>query len=335
MDARQPWWQRALRRLRPTPRLEFAPGSLPWLDRAQADVAAYVRALPAAERSEQLEARLLHWRRFGYVQLPNVVPHALIDAFLADMDELMNTRARHRVEVMVEGLGTQPIHAFSDEALRHPHMRYIDFHCASIAAKKIMLQREIVSFVGHLLRDRVVALQSLTFMRGSEQWMHQDYAFVVTGIPSHLAAAWIALEDVHPDAGPLAYYPGSHVIPKFDWGNTSGLHYSKDAPRNEIDFRDHIEAECARAGLTREVVLPRKGDVFLWHGALAHSGSPVRNPTLTRRSFVVHYSSVTANPRAPRRPSDKPRWYEYNGARVYAHPDLTDEEDVFRHGADL
>jgi ectoine hydroxylase-related dioxygenase (phytanoyl-CoA dioxygenase family) len=158
----------------------------------------------------------------------------------------------------------------------------------------------------------------------------------VTGIPSQLAAAWIALEDVHPDAGPLAYYPGSHRIPKFDWGNASGLIYSSDAPRNELDFRDHIDNECARKGLKREVVVPRKGDVFLWHGALAHAGSPVRNPALTRRSFVVHYSSHTANPPTPRRRRSKePRWYEASGARIYAHPDPTYEEDVLRHGADL
>lgn len=339
MPTRQPWWQRLLRRVtaRETPRLEFDADTLPWLDRPHADVAGYVRGLPAAERARapQLATQLLHWRQHGYLVLPGLIPLALIDALLADIDELLRTREQYGVEVLVEGLGARAIKDLSDEALQHPHLRYLNLHCASIAAKKIMLQRDIVAFMGHVLRDRIVALQSLTFMRGSEQWMHQDYTFVACGLPSHLGAAWIALEDVHPDAGPLAYYPGSHTIPKFDWGNASGLIYSSDAPRNEIDFRDHIDNACARAGLQREVVLPKKGDVFLWHGALAHGGSPVRDPALTRRSFVVHYSSQTANPRPPHQPEGELRWHEYNGARVAAHPTLTDEEDVFRHGADL
>lgn len=28
-----------------------------------------------------------------------------------------------------------------------------------------------------------------------------------------LVAAWIAFEDIHPDSGPLVYYPGSHQLP--------------------------------------------------------------------------------------------------------------------------
>ena len=63
-------------------------------------------------------------------------------------------------------------------------------------------------------------MQSLTFIYGSEQRLHQDFLYVVAKIPSHLAAAWIALEDVHPEAGPLFYFPVNR-LPKFDFGTGS------------------------------------------------------------------------------------------------------------------
>ena len=39
----------------------------------------------------------------------------------------------------------------------------------------------------------------------------------------------------------------------------------------------------------KEVFLPKKGDVIIWHANLIHGGAPVTDPSLTRKSMVVHY----------------------------------------------
>lgn len=324
-------WRRLVAR-----RVEFEPHTLPWLDRPRADVDAYVAGLPPDELpAYDLREALTGWRRLGYVMLPALIEPALIDAYLADLEELRRTRARRRTLVMVEGLGARPICELPEEALEHHHLRYLDFHNQSLAGKQILLHREVVRLLRHLFRAEVVAMQSLTFVHGSEQWTHQDYAYVVSDVPSQLAAAWVALEDVHPDAGPLAYYPGSHTIPKFDWGTESGLVHSSSSRFGELDFRDHIEAQCERAGLRRETVLPRKGDVFFWHGALAHAGSPVVDPVRTRRAFVAHYSTLPAYPRDRRRREAPPLRMRINGGWVYGDPTLPEEEDSFTRGAAL
>jgi len=31
----------------------------------------------------------------------------------------------------------------------------------------------------------------------------------------YLVGAWVAVEDIHPDSGPLVYYPGSHRLPYY------------------------------------------------------------------------------------------------------------------------
>jgi ectoine hydroxylase-related dioxygenase (phytanoyl-CoA dioxygenase family) len=54
-------------------------------------------------------------------------------------------------------------------------------------------------------------LQSLTFYKGSQQSIHVDYPYVRCQTQlAKLAASWIPLEDIHPESGPLVYYPGSH-----------------------------------------------------------------------------------------------------------------------------
>jgi phytanoyl-CoA hydroxylase len=262
--------------------------------------------------------------------MPGAIEHDLIDAYLADVDELVATREGRHTLVNLEGYGVRPVSACSADQLAIPHLRIMDFHNASTAGKRMSMHPRIVTFLRHVFRDTPVGMQSLTFLHGSEQAWHQDYAFVVSSIPSHLAASWIALEDVSPEAGPLGYYPGSHTIRKFDWGN--GLFLTAESRHDEMEFARHIETECRRMNLHEEVLLARKGDVFIWHAALAHRGSPATRPGLTRKSFVTHYSSVRGYPRDRRRPEAEPIEYRLNGGVVYGDPRWPQEENVFRRG---
>jgi ectoine hydroxylase-related dioxygenase (phytanoyl-CoA dioxygenase family) len=39
----------------------------------------------------------------------------------------------------------------------------------------------------------------------------------------------------------------------------------------------------------RKTFIASKGDVLIWHGMLIHGGDTIRNPCLTRKSYVCHY----------------------------------------------
>jgi ectoine hydroxylase-related dioxygenase (phytanoyl-CoA dioxygenase family) len=213
----------------------------------------------------------------------------------------------------------------------HVHgLRIIDFHNSSIAGKKLSLHPTIVKFLELLFRQRPVAMQSLTFMKGTQQGIHQDFAYVLAGIPSHLAASWIALEDIDPRSGPLMYYPGSHTSPKFDWGD--GLFRTKRSGRNDVEFAEWIHEQARQRGLSLQHFAPKKGDVFLWHGALAHGGALAADPALTRKSYVTHYSTERAFPRDYRDQKRRPHAYTYNDALVYRNPRHPEEEDWYRRG---
>ncbi|MFQ3640942.1 MAG: phytanoyl-CoA dioxygenase family protein [Chloracidobacterium sp.] len=310
--------------------LDFDPTTLPWIDQPDADVEGYLATLSAAEQAQVGDA-LRSWRDLGYALFPQAVDQATIDAYLADIEELYDRRDCGAL-ILGESFGIKPVRELSRDQLdAEHHLRLMDFHNHSIAGKKLALNRVAVTFLRHVFQAEVVAMQSLTFIHGSEQGTHQDFPYVVAQIPSHLAAAWIALEDVHPDAGPLGYFPGSHRIPKFNFGN--GLFLTPESPLREDAFQRYLEATCAELGLEQRVFLPRKGDMFMWHAALAHGGLRVNNPRLTRRSFVVHYSSLQAYPRDRRAPDVIPKRWSWNGAYLYENPLLPEEENLFRRGA--
>lgn len=82
----------------------------------------------------------------------------------------------------------------------------------------------------HLLMDRPPApFQTITCHKGSQQGVHSDSIHMTTYPLGYLTAAWIAFEDIHPDSGPLVYYPGSHRLPYL---------FSRDLGIDENNFRE-------------------------------------------------------------------------------------------------
>lgn len=306
----------------------FESETLPWLDRCYAEIDAYVASLGDAAPDYDLRAKLIDWMRNGYVVFEGAIDEPLIDAYVADIDAVMTEPSEFGVRLNVEGFGTAAARDLPSEAFEHHHLRVMDLHNLSDAGKNIMLHPTITEFLGHVFRDVVVAMQSLTFIHGTEQHAHQDYPYVVSGITSHLAATWVALEDVHADAGPLYYWEGSHTVAGFDWGD--GPLLTAESTRDELDFAAFLVEQCETGGARRVAFRPRKGDVLFWHAGLVHGGSAVIDESLTRRSFVTHYSTATAYPRDRRDPSADPVVIELNGGRVYADPHGFDEEGRFR-----
>lgn len=318
--------------------LEYDEAGLPWLDHPALEIRRYVESLdPQPEDPELLCQQLLHWSALGYLVLPGAIEPALIDAILADLDELFANYRDHAVQIDCDIQHGGPINKLPPDAVEltrqgkgKVHMRVLDFYCYSIAAKKISLHPKIVDVLEHVFRDAPVVLQSLNFSTGSEQHIHQDFAFVPAQIPSQLAATWVALEDVHPDAGPLEYIPGSQNIRKFDWGD--GMFRTEKSSRTPEEFAEHIYRECARAGLQPQTFCPKRGDVFMWHSALAHGGVAVRDQARTRLSYVTHYSQASTHCFHHLDRSQKAERVEYPGGFFHRSPYDPGGWDTFRNG---
>ncbi len=309
---------------------EFDPETVPWLDRYYYEIDSYVSRLPVDERPDyDLAEKLVHWMRHGYVTFPGLVEADLIDAYLADIDRLLDDRARSGVMFQIEGFGEHRARDFPPEAWENHHLRVMDLHNASTAGKNMVLHPRIVEFLRHIFRQAPVAMQTLTFIYGSEQGAHQDFPYVTAEIPSQLAATWIALEDVDPVAGPLFYHPGSHTVDKFDWGQDE-LALTTESTRTVPEFIGHLHDQVADRQYPQQIFCPKKGDVFFWHSALVHGGSPAKDPDRTRRSLVTHYSTVSGYTRDRRAPGEVPLAYRMNGGFLFADPTNPDDEDRYR-----
>lgn len=266
-------------------------------DTAEFDIDAYLTTA-AGDAGYNLKEKLEQWRELGVVVLENSVDVDLIEALLADVEYLSEHRSQFDLEVEHKGVRHR-LGDLTESPLTDTGVKFNCLENISLAARQLSLTPSVCDFLGHVFQDAPVVIQSLTFWRGSEQPAHLDYPWVriQTKLP-HLAASWIPLEDIHPDAGPLAYYPGSHrhgLIPPFDWGNGS-LVQEPDSTRTPADFVDYLREAIDKLNLSKAVFLPKRGDVLIWHGNVLHEGTPVKDRSRTRRSYVTHYTSLGAYP---------------------------------------
>ena len=177
--------------------------------------------------------------------------------------------------------------------------------------RNLALSEPLTELLSGLLDGAPLICNSLNFIWGSQQPDHVDSWFMPAParsepepIPpqpwwrpkspdppepwdfnSRLAVSSVCLEDVHPDAGPLVYYPGSHKIPPYRFPNGGFAALQGDTESS----RFYVHGGIKKAGLRREEFLGNAGDVFLWHGQLVHGGSAIKDPSRTRRTLVTHY----------------------------------------------
>jgi phytanoyl-CoA hydroxylase len=300
-------------------------------DRAEFNINDYIARAPAPEEFD-LRQKLEQWRDTGIVIFESCIDDSLINALLSDIEYLKYHKASFDLEVEVRGgrfrLAEVPVEALSDTGVKYNCLENI-----SMAARQLSLNKFVCAFLHHVFQDHPAVIQSLTFWRGSEQPAHLDYPWVriQTKLP-HLAASWIPLEDIHPDAGPLAYYPGSHkhnLIPPFDWGGGSVVQ-EPESDKTPDDFVNYLKKQIENLNLQKEIFLPKRGDVLIWHGNVLHEGTRVNDRTRTRRSYVTHYTSLNAYPKEFQLPNalDNSSFTALNGGYVFDHPWIKDAHEL-------
>jgi ectoine hydroxylase-related dioxygenase (phytanoyl-CoA dioxygenase family) len=300
--------------------LSFDPTTLPWTDRPDFEAQLQQR-LTAGLVNEEEAGWLRQWNRDGYMLFRQAIPHEAIDTAWENYRRAVSDRPVCRA--LLEGRGTVLLSELNEGedlgSISNYHFRFMDFHSISGATKAVMMNSKVVRFLELAFGQPPVAMQTLMFEYGSEQDWHQDFPYVVPRILSHLAASWAACEPITPENGPLEYFPGSHRFPFFDWGNGS-LTYAHDDYAKVGKFADYLRERAAQEGIQPVQLAAEKGDVFLWHAALAHRGAPVLRKGATRRSIVSHYSTRPAYPIDQRAPQSDPIVHRLNGGYYYQSP---------------
>ncbi|MEM1179569.1 MAG: phytanoyl-CoA dioxygenase family protein [Acidobacteriota bacterium] len=266
----------------------WIPSSL-WIDRP--DALRHIQSREAGGDVSREHAELLRFfAANGYCVFDMGVDPTLLDAVQADVDRLWRERPRD-VAYAYDGPAKRLSEA-EEARERKTRYRLHDIHSHAESALKLYLLPRIHELVDLMFGEPSVAIQSLYFEYGSQQTLHRDSVVVPTEEPGHLVAAWIALEDIKPESGALVYVPGSHLLPCFETAPGEfmfdGRRMGGDVVERGLAFEAEQEQRC---GLEPQVFAAKKGQVLIWHGALRHGGSPVLDESLTRKSFVVHFST--------------------------------------------
>ncbi|MCP9858709.1 MULTISPECIES: phytanoyl-CoA dioxygenase family protein [unclassified Cyanobium] len=276
----------------------------------------YLSSLTLAERLHRQKPEvagqiyspeMLHFLRDGVIIFPQVIDSDLLDRIDADLDalpRLAQTSLLHGM-IGIDGkvdhyearvLRNLPKLGITDLRQAGPGLKLNDLHRYFDSARDLAFSEPIIRFLDELFGSAPALIQSLTFWKSSEQSLHQDFSYVHHHKRlGHLAAAWIPLEDISDQAGPLVYYKGSHLLEGhqfYDW-HQGGILASRDTdPQTAAGYGQYLETLIRQQGWSPSIYLPRRGDLLIWHGALIHGGTPMGDPSLTRRSYVCHYTAA-------------------------------------------
>ena len=131
--------------------------------------------------------------------------------------------------------------------------------------------------------------QTLNFPRGTTQAIHNDLIHFSTHPQGMMAAAWIALEDIKSDSGPLEFYPGSHKL-GMQYYEELGVQADGTDEERYADYEKQLAAYIVKKGLVKKTAPEmKKGQILMWAAALLHGGSAITNASSTRLSQVNHY----------------------------------------------
>lgn len=147
----------------------------------------------------------------------------------------------------------------------------------------------VIDLLSKLYGRRAFPFQTLNFPVGTQQHFHSD-SIHFSSIPERfMCGVWLAMEDIHPDAGPLVYYPGSHKWP-IVYNEMIGRRVGTNrAGLAQAAYEDVWQALVEAHGVQPEVFCAKKGQALIWAANLLHGGSRQVNPELTRWSQVTHY----------------------------------------------
>jgi hypothetical protein len=153
----------------------------------------------------------------------------------------------------------------------------------------IAANEAVVALLSKLFGRQAFPFQTLNFPVGTQQDAHTDIVHFSSLPEKFMCGVWLAMEDVHADAGPLFYYPGSHRWPVMSNAMIGRSGYKTTLDSAQLPYADAWNAICAAQNAQPATFLARKGQALIWLANLLHGGSAQHDPRRTRWSQVTHY----------------------------------------------
>jgi hypothetical protein len=167
--------------------------------------------------------------------------------------------------------------------------RIQDLWQRSAAVRSLAILPQIIAPLEAYFGRRAIPFQTLNFKYGSQQAAHSDLIHFTPDPIEFMCGVWMALEDVHDDAGPLEYFPGSQKWPLLSMEATGAPdHQSPEASYNS-HYEPAMAAQIAQRQAESSRGLIKKGQAIVWAANLVHGGAARRDQDKTRYSQVTHF----------------------------------------------
>lgn len=227
-----------------------------------------------------------YYNENGYVVVRGLIPEELCVAVKKEFDEEVKnfdgylyrqaTANPERHEFNQDGYMMNSILNIQDLNSR----RFPKFKAASL---DVLCHRAISGFLPAIVGARGKLVQSMFFEGNSETWAHQDTYYLDAETLGKMTGAWIAVEDIRPEAGRFFVYPGSHKIDIRKNGGDFNIAFNHDKYKKLVI--DIIKNE----GLTLHAPALRRGDVLFWSSKTIHGSLATTARLCSRSSLTAHY----------------------------------------------
>ncbi len=155
----------------------------------------------------------------------------------------------------------------------------------------LLTHEKIAEFCTYFLNGSGVGLLTWNQFEGNpETEPHHDCYFWGNDLKfGEVVGAWIALEDIHPGAGRLYVYPGSHKLDLQEFAIETEY---GDYPLHpgEEKYQELMVKFLKQSGMNCMAPLLRAGDVLFWDARTIHGSLATTDPKFSRASFTAHYS---------------------------------------------
>jgi len=222
-----------------------------------------------------------YYKKYGYEVVKGVVPKQLIDQLLDHFQlEIVPSKYKffrqskdHYQQHSVDEFG------YVNESFLDIH-DYEKFPQFSELARQIFFSDELLEVLRRILGyQKFNLMQTMFFDKNTETGAHQD-AWYLDSIPNgHLNGVWIALEDIHPDAGPFWVMPETHKIDFLE----NDMNTTHSQWNNRI--RQYVDANEQKV-VTSEM---KKGDIIIWNSRTIHGSHATKDHHFSRKSLTAHY----------------------------------------------
>lgn len=169
--------------------------------------------------------------------------------------------------------------------------------------------------VGEIFGEEGRVIHTMFFDGNQQTWAHRDSHYIDSTDVGTMIGVWVAVEDIHPDAGRFYVYAGSHRTPspeelRLDTIDPNGSAY-------KASLRTWVEG----SGLVRVAPEMRCGDAILWSSLTIHGSLATTEPGRSRKSLTAHYIPVSHDFLWNRHNRGARREILFNGTRIARHKD--------------